>query len=50
MSAPWAKEGASNNEDKNGQGERGASFSVWSLGGRRGHLKVILSSASCVKD
>ena len=26
------------------------SFSVWSFEGRRGHLKVILSSSSCVED
>ena len=38
MSAPWGKEGISNNADKSGQGEGGGSA-----------VKVRLSSSPCVK-
>jgi len=55
MSAPWGREGVSNNADKNGQWDGGGlaaighPFSVWSLNAKRGNLKVI-SSSSCTKD
>ena len=55
--APWGRKGASNNAHKSGQGEGGrelsckwTSLSVRALEERREHLKVILSSSSCVED
>ena len=47
------RKGVSNYADKSGQGGFNCmwtSFSVWFLEERRGHLMVILSSSSYVKD